>query len=224
MFSLLSSMNLSVFTNRTLVLLNRLQITSSGIKAKLSSLIKVKSKLKMRKAMASLQKEKSPETSKKVSKVDKKKLKEPKVKIKKQKKVKQVLKRDKKLKKPKAPANVLIINPKMRQKDSALIRSLSVLIATFYEYAGITKVNGMFYLRKFVTRGWLRFLWSCIMIGLLSFAATLIYLLYRRYLDSPTRVTIASPKSINTIPFPAVTICHPQNVMEYKSKEFVKRV
>lgn len=148
----------------------------------------------------------------------------PSKKLRKQKKVKQVLVKDKNLRKPREPENVLIINPRQRQTDSVGKRNLNVLIATFYEYAGITKVNGMFYLRKFVTRGWLRLLWSCIMIALLSFSIALIYLLYRRYLDSPTRVTIASPKPINTIPFPAVTICHPQNVMEYKSKEFVKKM
>lgn len=140
------------------------------------------------------------------------------------KKIVRVLPKDKKLLHPKKPENVLIVNAKQRQKDSLARKILIVIAKTFYEFAEVTKVNGMFYLRKHSTRGWLRFLWSCIMIGLLSFAATLIYLLYRRYLDSPTRVTIAAPKPIISIPFPAVTICHPQNVMEYKSKEFVKRV
>lgn len=158
-----------------------------------------------------------------------KKVKEPKVKKTKEKKIKEakskiVLPIDEKLKKPKESSNVLILNPKKHQKDSTLRKIAKVFIATFYEYAGITKVNGMFYLRQFVTHGWLRFFWSCVMIGLMTFGATLIYLLYRRYLDSPTRVTIAPPMLTNTIPFPGVTICHPQNVMEYKSREFVKKM
>lgn len=156
-----------------------------------------------------------------------KKAKEPKIKKLNAKKIEEnrrrvLMPKDEKLKKPKASQNVLLFNSKKHQQASPWKKIRNVLIDTFYEFAGITKVNGMYYLRRFVTRGWLRLLWSCIMIGLLSFAATLIYLLYRRYLDSPTRVTIDSPKPINLIPFPGVTICHPQNVMEYKSRKFVK--
>jgi len=131
---------------------------------------------------------------------------------------------DEKLKKHKKIPNVLIVDPKKHRKDSMTKRLANVFSDTFYEYADITKVNGMHYLRRFVTSGWLRFMWSCIMISLLSFAATLIFLLYRRYLDSPTRVTISSPMPIVELPFPAITICHPQNIMEYKSKEFVKKL
>lgn len=137
--------------------------------------------------------------------------------------VKNVLPKNEKLRKAKRPSNVLLLNPKKHQTASLKSKIIHVFVGTFYEYAAITKVNGMYYLRQFVTRGWLRFLWSCIMVGLLSFAATLIFLLYGRYLTSPTRVTIAPAMPISTIPFPAVTICHPQNVMEYKSKEFLKK-
>lgn len=129
--------------------------------------------------------------------------------------------KDKKLRKPKKVGNVLLINPKNYQKDKIYMKIINVIVDTFYEFAGITKVNGMYYLRRFVTHGFQRLLWSCIMISLLSFAATLIYLLYRRFQESPTRVTIAPSLLIHEIPFPGITICHPQNVMEYKSKEFL---
>lgn len=49
------------------------------------------------------------------------------------------------------------------------------------------------------------------MIGLFSFAITLLFLLYRRYIDSPTRVTIDKNLSIEDIPFPGITVCHPQS-------------
>lgn len=137
------------------------------------------------------------------------------------KRVKILIPKDEKLKKPKKIENVLLVDPKKYQKDSSLKRIVDVIVDTFYEFAGITKVNGMYYLRRYVTHGFQRFLWSCIMISLLSFAATLIYLLYRRFIDSPTRVTIASPMAIHEIPFPGITICHPQNVMEYKSEEYL---
>lgn len=132
-------------------------------------------------------------------------------------------KKDKNLKKAKVVENVLLVNPKKFQKDSTLVKFTKVLVDTFYEFADITKVNGMYYLRRFITHGFQRFLWSCIIISLFIFAATLVVLLYQRFLDSPTRVTIASPMQIHEIPFPGITICHPQNIMEYKSKEFVKK-
>jgi hypothetical protein len=148
---------------------------------------------------------------------------EPKIKLPKPPKKKKVKKLDKKLKKAKIVENVLLVNPKKFQKDSTIVKIAKVLIDTFYEFANITKVNGMYYLRRFVTQGFQRFLWSCIMLTLFSFAATLVILLYQRFLDSPTRVTIAAPMQIHEIPFPGITICHPQNIMEYKSREFVKK-
>jgi hypothetical protein len=137
------------------------------------------------------------------------------------KKVRILIPKDAKLRKPKFVGNVLLTNPKNYIKDSMPKKIAGVIVDTFYEFASITKVNGMYYLRRFVTHGFQRFLWSCIMLFLLSFAVTLVYLLYRRFVDSPTRVTIDAPISIHEIPFPGVTICHPQNVMEYKSKEFL---
>lgn len=126
--------------------------------------------------------------------------------------------------KPKFAQNVLIINPKTHSTEKNSTRIFKVLSETFYEYFNITKVNGMYYLRKFVTTGWLRLFWTIIPIGLMILAGTLIYLLYSRYLGSPTRVTIASPMPSTSVPFPGVTICHPQNVMEYKTREFINKM
>ncbi|CRL01765.1 CLUMA_CG014981, isoform A [Clunio marinus] len=162
------------------------------------------------------------------SESSKKKIKEKKPKAKKELTIKQkkklFLPKDIGLRKPKPPTNVLILNPKKHHQNSTLRKFIIVFVGLFYEYANITKVNGMYHLRKNVTTGWLRLLWSCIILSLLCFAGTLNYMLYRRYIDSPTRVTIAAPMPISSIPFPGVTICHPQNVMEYKSMEFVKKL
>lgn len=167
--------------------------------------------------MARAKREVKPKKKKK-EKVEKKKIekkvKEPPIKK---------IKRDKKLQKAKQVENVLLVDPKKFQKVTTIRKIVTVIVDTFYEFAGITKVNGMYYLRRFVTQGFQRFLWSCIMLSLLSFAASMVYLLYRRFLDSPTRVIIAPPLGIHQIPFPGITICHPQNVMEYKTKEFVRK-
>lgn len=103
-------------------------------------------------------------------------------------------------------------------------RILSAINETFYEYVGITKVNGMFYLSKEMTSGFSRILWSFLPIIIFIFGLTMVVLLYYKYLDSPTRMTIASPLSILEIPFPAITICHPQNVMDYKVESFVNKL
>ncbi|CAO1376532.1 unnamed protein product [Diamesa tonsa] len=164
-------------------------------------------------------KSKNDKKTKKVTIVEPPKIKTvkpPKIKIVKPPKIKQV--------KPKFVQNVLIINPKTHSTEKTSTRIFKVLSDTFYEYFDITKVNGMYYLRKLVTAGWIRVFWSVIPIGLMILAGTLIYLLYERYLSSPTRVTIGSPMPTTSVPFPGVTICHPQNVMEYKTKEFINKM
>lgn len=130
-----------------------------------------------------------PENDQKVSdEIREKKKKEPKVRKINEKKLEKIrrkimLPKDGKLRKPKKISNVLIVNPRSLRQDSTFKKVINILVATFYEFAEITKVNGMYYLRRGVTTGWLRVLWSCIMIFLMSFAATLIFMLYRRYLD-----------------------------------------
>lgn len=95
---------------------------------------------------------------------------------------------------------------------------------TFYEYAMITKVNGISYLSKDKSNGFSRIYWSCLPIGVILFGILMVVLLYTQYLQSPTMVTIGKPLSIINIPFPAVTICHPENVIDYKIEPFLKNM
>lgn len=100
----------------------------------------------------------------------------------------------------------------------------SAIKETFYEYAAITKVNGLFYLSKDMTRGFSRVLWSILPILIGIFGTFMVVLLYEKYLDSPTSMTIARPLPILNVPFPAITICHPQNVMDYKIESFLNNM
>lgn len=111
-------------------------------------------------------------------------------------------------------------NPSQRRKVTAW----AVLRETFYDYALMTKVNGMYYMRRNVTTGFARFVWVTILSTLFSLGVLLVVLLWKKYLDSPTRMTIASDMSILQVPFPGITICHPQSVLDYKAVKFVEKM
>ena len=95
---------------------------------------------------------------------------------------------------------------------------------TFQEYCRNTRVNGPRYWLRGVTSGWPRVFWTLIPIGLLATGLLLVWSLWQRYLSSPTRMTIGQPLSVAQVPFPAVSICHPQSVIDYKAEEFVQRM
>ncbi|EAT45221.1 AAEL003470-PA [Aedes aegypti] len=88
----------------------------------------------------------------------------------------------------------------------------------------MSKVNGMYYLRKNVTSGFPRLLWVLIIGSLFSLGVVLVILLWRKYVDSPTRMTVASEMSILQVPYPGITICHPQSVMDYKAEKLVDKL
>ncbi|XP_035787391.1 sodium channel protein Nach-like [Anopheles albimanus] len=100
----------------------------------------------------------------------------------------------------------------------------NTLKETFYEFASISKIHGMYYLQKQVTSGLMRLLWIVIIAAFFAFGVALIFLLWEKFIDSPTRMTIASEMKIMQVPFPGVTICHPQSVMDYKAQRFVESI
>ncbi|XP_055594577.1 sodium channel protein Nach-like [Uranotaenia lowii] len=88
----------------------------------------------------------------------------------------------------------------------------------------MTKVNGMYYMRRNVTSGFARLIWVTILTTLFSLGVALVFLLWRRYVDSPTRMTVASEMKILQVPFPGITLCHPQSVVDYKAEKFVDKL
>lgn len=56
---------------------------------------------------------------------------------------------------------------------------------------------------------------------ILLFGGYVVTELWHSFIEAPTRMTIDVPLSVNRIPFPAVTMCHPQTVLEYKEIEFI---
>lgn len=97
----------------------------------------------------------------------------------------------------------------------------SILIDLFYEYAANTKVNGLYYLRRGKTSGALRVLWTAIPISILLFGSYLVYQLASQFNAVPTLMIIDRPRPVHAVPFPAVTFCHPQTVLDYKARQFV---
>lgn len=116
----------------------------------------------------------------------------------------------------------LLHQPASLGERVSLVRK--ALRKTFTEYCSTTKVNGPFYWQRGVTRGKERVLWVLIPGALLVMASVLVYSLWTRYLQSPTRMTIGRPLSVVQVPFPAVSICHPRTVVEYKALDFVERM
>uniref|UniRef100_A0A336M005 CSON006246 protein n=1 Tax=Culicoides sonorensis TaxID=179676 RepID=A0A336M005_CULSO len=98
-----------------------------------------------------------------------------------------------------------------------------VLTEVFYDFAENTKINGMHYLKRGVTTGILRILWAIWMITMLCFGAYIAILLWDSFVYSPTRVTSDSV-FVKEVPFPAVTICHPQSIMDYQVERFLKEI
>lgn len=114
------------------------------------------------------------------------------------------------------------LRPSLRLRVSYLKRALG---QTFEEYCSRTKVNGPYYWQKGVTRGRRgRIMWTIIPLGLMVTGLILVFSLWQRYLASPTRMTIGRPLFVTQVPFPAVSICHPRFVVEYKAAEFVERM
>lgn len=96
---------------------------------------------------------------------------------------------------------------------------------SFDEYCSSTKVNGPYYWQKGVTTGRRgRIIWIIIPAALMIMGLFLVFSLWQRYLASPTRMTIGQPLMVVEVPFPAVSICHPRTVVEYKARDFADRV
>lgn len=98
------------------------------------------------------------------------------------------------------------------------------LCELFYDYAANTKVNGLYYLRHNNTRGSLRVLWTSVPISIMLFGAYLVVQLINNFQAAPTLIVIDRPRSVYKLQFPAVTFCHPQTVLDYKARQFVKQI
>lgn len=61
------------------------------------------------------------------------------------------------------------------------------------------------------------------MISMLCFGAYIAFQLWDSFVYSPTRVTSDSIE-VSKVPFPAVTICHPQSVMDYQVERFLEEM
>lgn len=69
-----------------------------------------------------------------------------------------------------------------------------------------------------------RVLWSIIPIVIFLFGAVLVYQLVRAFFEKPTVMIIDKPTSVQSIPFPGITFCHPQTVIDHKARLFVDKL
>lgn len=106
-----------------------------------------------------------------------------------------------------------------------MIKRISrVLLETFYDFADMSKINGMYYLQRGVTQGYVRIGWTLLMLAMLFFGGVLSVLAWIKFVSFPTQLTIAESMRVGDIPFPAVTICHPQSVIDYQVKKFMNQM
>lgn len=113
-------------------------------------------------------------------------------------------------------------HPKSKKpKKSNLKKSV---VKTFQEYCLYTKVNGFYFHQNGVTKGLEHILWIIIPILIFLFGIFMIILLWLRYLAFPIRMTIGTPLTTVQIPYPGITICHPQSVIDYKIEPFLSKL
>lgn len=143
----------------------------------------------------------------------------------------------------KSPLEIKWISKHPKPKKPKQSNFKKTFIKTFHEYCIHTKVNGFYFYRKGVTKGLERILWIIIPILVFLFGIFMIILLWQRYLAFPIRITIGAALStvqvskvslvtfddyssyiFRKVPFPAVTICHPQNVIDYKIAPFLNKL
>lgn len=58
-------------------------------------------------------------------------------------------------------------------------------------------------------------------VAIFLFGALLVLELVRAFFSKPTVMVIDRPELVRNIPFPGVTLCHPQTVIDHKARSFV---
>lgn len=99
-----------------------------------------------------------------------------------------------------------------------------VFSKTLYDYVDNSQINGFHYLKRGVTTGLGRIFWIILLNVMLVFGFILSFLTWNRFQTDPTQVTIGVPKKPHEVPFPAITVCHPQTVMDYKVERFLPKL
>lgn len=67
-------------------------------------------------------------------------------------------------------------------------------------------------------------LWVLIIILITIFGGVLTLLVIQSFFNIPTLMTKDVPVPTLQVPFPAVTICHANTVIDYKARDFVNRM
>lgn len=71
---------------------------------------------------------------------------------------------------------------------------------------------------------YLRLLWICIPIMIFLFGGLLMFELIANFLDKPTIIVIDKPQPVQNVPYPGITFCHPQTVIDLKSRQFISKL
>lgn len=63
--------------------------------------------------------------------------------------------------------------------------------------------------------------WSTVIIIAFFIGAVILTHLISQFLQVPFQITVGYPAPLLSIPFPAITLCHPQTVIKFKAQKFI---
>lgn len=56
------------------------------------------------------------------------------------------------------------------------------------------------------------------------FGSLMVYELVRAFFSMPTMTIVDKSVTVQNVPFPGITFCHPQTVIDYKARLFVNKL
>uniref|UniRef100_A0A6P7GY66 Pickpocket protein 28-like n=1 Tax=Diabrotica virgifera virgifera TaxID=50390 RepID=A0A6P7GY66_DIAVI len=99
---------------------------------------------------------------------------------------------------------------------------LTIVYETYKDFAENTSIHGLKYTVKPDIGTPERIFWALIFFGGLISAIYMTFLFWERYVSNPTRATIKTYYApTSSIPFPAVSICNVNTILETKLQVFI---
>lgn len=92
------------------------------------------------------------------------------------------------------------------------------------DYTSNTQVHGFFYLRPNESQGFKRIFWSLVIILSFLVGAVLLAHLIANFFVAPFQITLGHPEILMKIPFPSISLCHSQTVVDFHARQFIDKM
>ncbi|KAJ6635204.1 Sodium channel protein Nach [Pseudolycoriella hygida] len=113
---------------------------------------------------------------------------------------------------------------KTSPKTNEKIGFWSALKCIWLDYIDHTPVHGFFYLRASESTGFERIIWSTVIVASFIVGVILLAHLVAKFVTSPFQITAGHPEMLMRIPFPSISICHSQTVIDFHARNFVDKM